>query len=207
MFKEIQAQLQSHQHLLAVSKLQPLEKVELLFQQGQIHFGENYIQEALEKIKLINNPHLKWHLIGSLQSNKVKFLQKNFEYIHAVDSMKIARLISENAQKINYVQKVFIQINISNEVTKSGFSIDEFEELWPQLASLAHLKIVGLMTMPPLQNEAEQNRQIFRKLKTLADKYHLKELSMGTSHDYKVALSEGSTWIRLGTILFGERTK
>lgn len=207
MLNKLKIQLQPHQHLLAVSKFQSAEKIRLLHQEGQIDFGENYIQEALEKIELLKDLDLKWHLIGPIQSNKIKFIKKNFEYIHSVDSLKTAQRINEHAQNISHVQKVFLQINVSGEATKSGFSIEDFQQSIPELLTLKNLKIHGLMTMPPLQNQPEQNRPLFQKLKILADQYNFSELSMGTSHDYLIALQEGATWVRLGTVLFGERAK
>jgi len=204
-FHTITQLLQNHQHLLAVSKYQSLEKIRALHSLGQINFGENYIQEALEKIEILQSENLQWHLIGSLQKNKVKFLKKNFAYIHSVDSLQLADLIARKASEISYQQKVFIQVNFSAEESKSGFSPDQFELVWPQLKELAGLEIVGLMTMPPLQNNPEENRLHFKSCFELGKKYALKEFSMGTSHDYQVALEEGATWIRVGTALFGER--
>lgn len=203
--QSIRLQLQKNQNLLAVSKLQPLEKIRKLYCEGQIHFGENYIQESLEKIESLKDLNIIWHLIGPIQKNKVKFLKNNFEYIHSVDSIELARLISKKAAEISWVQKIFLQINLSEEVSKSGFTETEVLNHWPELSQLPNLKIVGLMTMPPLQNEPEENRIYFKKCLTLGRKLNLSEFSMGTSHDYQVALSEGSSWIRLGTVLFGER--
>lgn len=203
--QSIRLQLQKNQNLLAVSKLQPLEKIRKLYSEGQIHFGENYIQESLEKIESLKDLNIIWHLIGPIQKNKVKFIKNNFEYIHSVDSIELARLISKKAAEISWVQKIFLQINLSEEVSKSGFTETEVLNHWPELSQLPNLKIVGLMTMPPLQNEPEENRIYFKKCLTLGRKLNLSEFSMGTSHDYQVALSEGSTWIRLGTVLFGER--
>jgi len=204
---KIQKNLKPHQHILAVSKLQLLNKILQLHQSGQIHFGENYIQEALKKIEQTQNLNIQWHLIGPIQKNKVKYLKNNFAYIHSVDSLELAELIANKAQQIQYTQKVFLQINLSNEVTKSGFSEEELAKNWPSLSKLSYLKIVGLMTMPPLQNKAEDNRVYFKKLYEIANKFNLSELSMGTSHDYEIALEEGATWIRIGTVLFGDREK
>lgn len=203
--QSIRLQLHKNQNLLAVSKLQPIEKIRHLYSEGQVHFGENYIQESLEKIENLKDLKIIWHLIGPIQKNKVKFLKNNFEYIHSVDSIELARLISKKSAEINWVQKIFLQINLSEEVSKSGFTETEVLSHWPELSQLSNLKIVGLMTMPPLQNESEENRIYFKKCLTLGHKLNLSEFSMGTSHDYQVALSEGSTWIRLGTVLFGER--
>lgn len=197
--------LQPHQKLLAVSKLQPTEKIEALYNEGQRDFAENYVQEALEKIEKLKHLSIQWHLIGPLQKNKVKFLKRNFAYVHSVDSLELAQKIAKAASEINYVQKVFIQLNLSGESSKSGYSLETFKQDWPNLKNLQGLQIVGLMTMPPLENNSEKNRAFFKQLKYIGTELHLHEYSMGTSQDYQVALQEGATWIRLGTILFGER--
>lgn len=207
MLNSIKKNLKPNQKILAVSKLQPADKIQKLYTEGQVDFGENYVQEALAKIEELKDLKINWHLIGPLQKNKIKYLKNHFAYIHSVNSLETAQIISAQAEKINYVQKVFIQVNISNESSKSGFTVEEFKAQWPELNGLKHIKVVGLMTMPPLQNEPEQNQPIFKALKDLASQFQLSELSMGTSHDYEIALKEGATWIRLGTILFGERTK
>ncbi len=207
MLNNLKKKLNSHQNILAVSKLQPIDKIQKLHAEGQTHFGENYVQEALGKIEQLKNFDIQWHLIGPLQKNKIKYLKNHFAYIQSVDSFKTAQMISDQAEKINYVQKIFLQLNLSNELSKSGFTLDEFEKTWPEISLLKYVKVVGLMTMPPLQNEPAQNQPIFKALKQLADRHGLAELSMGTSHDYEAALQEGATWIRLGTVLFGERTK
>ena len=204
---QIKVKLASGQNLLAVSKLQPLEKIRELASQGQKAFGENYIQEALEKIEALKDLNLEWHLIGPIQKNKVKYLKNNFAYLHAIDSLELAELVSKKAAEIGHVQNIFIQVNLANEATKAGFDELTVQQSWAQLTALTNVKIVGLMTMPPLQNEALANQEFFKKLKNLADRLKLKELSMGTSHDYEVALKEGATWIRIGTVLFGERQK
>lgn len=197
--------LSSGQKLLAVSKLQPVEKIRMLYNEGQRDFAENYIQEALEKITQLSELEINWHLIGPIQKNKVKFLKKNFAYIHSIDSFETAEKISTQAAEIRHIQNCFIQINLAGEASKSGFSREQFELSWPRLSELKGLKIVGLMTMPPLENEPEKNRAFFKELKYIGSKFNLHEFSMGTSHDYHIALEEGATWIRLGTMLFGER--
>jgi pyridoxal phosphate enzyme (YggS family) len=151
--------------------------------------------------------HLKinWHLIGPLQSNKVKFIGKKFSYLHSVASLSLAKKISEASEQISHCQKVFLQINLSGESSKSGLTRRELLESWPELSALSGLEIVGLMTMPPLESQPEKNRVFFKELKSLGNQLNLKEFSMGTSHDYQIALQEGATWIRLGTMLFGER--
>lgn len=203
----IRKNLQKNQNLLAVSKLQPVEKIIELHNKGQNHFGENYVQEALEKIEKLSNLKIHWHLIGPIQKNKVKYLKNNFEYIHSVDSFDLAELISKKSVEIGLVQKIFLQVNLSDEISKSGFTQIDLEKNWSALNQLAGITIVGLMTMPPLQNNPEENRIYFKRCTALGKKLNLKEFSMGTSHDYQIALSEGATWIRLGTTLFGERLK
>lgn len=200
-------QLLPNQNLLAVSKLQSAEKIKNLYLSGQRDFAENYIQEALEKINELKDLQIHWHLIGKVQKNKVKYLNRNFEYIHSVDSFELAKKISDQAINLNFLQKVFLQVNISKEESKSGFEENELLQKWDSLKELKGLSIVGLMTMPPLDNEPQNNQIYFKKIKKLADQLKLKELSMGTSHDYQIALKEGATWIRLGTMLFGERTQ
>lgn len=199
--------LRPEQNLLAVSKLQTAKKVKALHEEGQVDFGENYVQEALEKMEILKNLPLRWHLIGPLQKNKIKFLQKNFEYIHSVDSLELAQKISDNALSLKHCQKVFLQVNLSEEQSKAGFIEKTLPIHWPDLQKLSGIQIVGLMTMPPLTNKAEENRIFFKKLKKIGLQLNLNEFSMGTSQDYTVALEEGATWIRLGTILFGERIK
>lgn len=207
----IKAKLKPGQNLLAVSKLQPVEKIRELVLMGQNAFGENYIQEALEKIEALKDLNLEWHLIGPIQKNKVKYLKNHFAYLHAIDSLELAELVSKKASEIGHVQKVFIQVNLANEATKAGFDEATALAAWPKLTQLSNIKIVGLMTMPPLQNDAQDNQIHFKKLKAMAERLQQSgeplELSMGTSHDFEIALKEGATWIRIGTVLFGERQK
>jgi pyridoxal phosphate enzyme (YggS family) len=198
-------QLSPGQHLLAVSKLQSKDKIIKLYNEGQRDFGENYVQEALEKIEALKDLDIRWHLIGPLQKNKVKFLKKNFFCIHSVDSFDLALRISDAAQKLNHIQKIYVQVNLSGEDTKSGYSVNQLLQDWEKLTKLAGISIDGLMTMPPLENFPEKNRVFFKELKYIGSKLNINEYSMGTSHDYQIALQEGATWIRLGTMLFGER--
>lgn len=201
--------------VLAVSKFQSIEKIEELSRQGQIYFGENYVQEALDKISFskLKNLDLQWHLIGHLQKNKVKFLEQNFALIHSVDSFELAEKISARLAG-DQKQKVLLQINVSQESSKEGFTESELFNQWDEIAKLPQLEIHGLMTMPPLENTAERNRPYFIRLREILKELQIKnsssqhilsELSMGTSADYSVAAEEGSTWLRLGTMLFGER--
>lgn len=194
--------------IIAVSKLQSQEKIVALARLGFQNFGENYIQEALEKQEQLSHLNLRWHLIGPIQKNKSRKILRRFSLIHSIDSIEIAERInaqlSENSHG-SQKQDILLQVNLANEATKHGFDEQNLENALSKLTQLGRLNVIGLMTMPPLENEAEMNRQYFIKLRKLRDKLALKELSMGTSHDYQVALDEGATMIRLGTVLFGER--
>ena len=197
----------ANHHIIAVSKLQPVEKIVELYNQGYRHFGENYVQEALDKVEALKHLDITWHFIGSLQKNKIKFLQKNFKYVHSIESLEQIKALNQRNQAIDNVQKIFLQVNLADESTKSGWTESSLLTVWPQIAQFPNVKCVGLMTMPPLENEPEKNRGHFKKLVQLGKKLAVTEFSMGTSHDYKIALEEGATWVRLGTILFGERAK
>lgn len=200
--------------IIAVSKLQPLDKIERLFHEGQQLFGENYVQEALEKISaLAHLPEIKWHFIGHLQKNKVKQIVGRFDLIHSVDSLALAKVINHQCQLKNITQNILLQINVALEDSKGGFTTNEVRSAWGELNDLRNLKIQGLMTMPPLTEADLSVCHYFGELRLLLeelrlssrDPRELRELSMGTSQDYKLAVQEGATFVRLGTILFGER--
>lgn len=198
-----------HVKIIAVSKLQPIEKINQLIESGHLVFGENYVKEAIEKIDRIKNNKIEWHFIGSLQKNKVKQVVGAFDYIHSVDSIALAEKIQQIAGEKNIIQKILIQVNIANELSKTGVHISDLEELITEIKKLNHIRIVGLMTMPPLTENPESVRSYFRELRLLGEKFfsYPIEYSMGTSHDYEIAVGEGATMIRLGTILFGERPR
>lgn len=201
--------------ILAVSKLQTPEKIRQLYNEGQRLFGENYAQEALEKMELLEDlPDIEWHLIGHLQRNKAKLVIGKFHLIHSVDTLELAEALNKLALAKGIRQNVLIQVNLAMEETKSGFNKENLELAWPKLIELKGLKIMGLMTMPPLTEDGVEARPFFRELHELrarlrntTDPYvhPLTELSMGTSSDYMAAVAEGATILRLGTILFGER--
>lgn len=212
--KEVLAQV-GKTKVLAVSKLQPPEKIRALYTEGQRLFGENYVQEALEKMEILADlPDIEWHLIGHLQRNKAKLIIGKFHLIHSVDTLELAEVLNKLALEKGIRQNVLIQVNLAMEETKSGFNKENFDIAWPKLVQLQGLKIMGLMTMPPLTEDGVEARPFFRelhelraRLRTTTDPYlhPLTELSMGTSGDYMAAVAEGATIVRLGTILFGER--
>jgi pyridoxal phosphate enzyme (YggS family) len=209
--EKIRSQLPKSCEILAVSKMQSEEKIRALFAQGQRKFAENYFQEALQKQLDLKDLDIEWHFIGRLQKNKAKLVVGNFAVIHSVDSLALAQLLNEAAAKKQLQQKILLQINLAGEATKGGFTKENLLEQLPGIFSLPNLQVVGLMSMPPLAQNAEQSRPYFRELKeilvSLSNKHPLLHtLSMGTSSDYKVAAEEGSTLVRLGTILFGERS-
>lgn len=191
--------------LIAVSKTFNIEDIYPLVEFGHIHFGENRVQEALDKWTKIkeNNDSIKLHLIGKLQTNKVKFAVKIFDYIHTVDSIKLARKISSEENKLKKKIKLFIQVNIGLEEQKSGVAENNLKELIEECSRL-NLSVIGLMCIPPNDNNS---KIYFKKMRELSLKFSLSELSMGMSSDYIEAIEEGSTFVRIGSKIFGERTK
>jgi len=190
--------------IIAVSKTFSIEKIIPLIDYGHLDFGENKVQEAIEKwteIK-IQKENLNLHLIGRLQTNKVKFAVNLFNYIHSLDSLKLAKKIAEEEIKQSKKVKIFIQVNLENEIQKSGVLIDKLEELYRYALSL-NLNIIGLMCIPP---ESKNPEIYFKKLKLLNDKLGLKELSMGMSSDFIQAIENQSTYIRVGSSIFGDRS-
>ena len=176
-----------------------------LINHGQIHFGENKVQEALEKWTDIKKDfkHIQLHMIGKLQSNKVKFVVPLFDYIHSLDNLKLAEKISIEQKKIDKKLKVFIQINIGNEDQKSGINEDQLDEFYKRCVQDFNLDIIGLMCLPPKDEDA---KNYFLKMKNLAKKIEVNEISMGMSHDYLQAAKAGSTFLRIGSKIFGQRT-
>jgi len=193
--------------LVAVSKTHPAEILREAVEAGANIFGENKIQEAESKIEKIGRGRAEWHLIGHLQSNKARKAVKLFDWIHTLDSVELAeRLdrisIEENRSDLN----ILIQVDLAKEKTKSGVSIEDLPELIDYLNSREHLKLRGLMIIPPFFEDAEKVRPFFKKLREIRDNLLPDgELSMGMSHDFEIAVEEGATIVRVGTAIFGER--
>ncbi len=189
--------------IIAVSKTFSMDKIEPLLKHGHTHFGENKVQEAILKWSNIktNNKNFKLHLIGKLQTNKTKQAVKLFDYIHSLDSVKLAKEISKQQKIINKTPKLFIQINIGNEEQKSGINKNELVDFYNVCKEL-ELDIIGLMCLPPLGGDLDN---YFSEMKELNNKLNLKELSMGMSDDYLIALRYSSTFLRIGTKIFGVR--
>ena len=191
-------------NIVAVSKTFPIDKILPLLEYGHKHFGENKVQEALEKWEKIKLEYenISLHLIGGLQSNKVKIAVKIFDYIHSVDSEKLAAKISKESKKINKKIKIFIQLNLGKEVQKSGINIEKLDNFYLFCKNL-DLDVVGLMCIPPVDEDPEKH---FQQMQYYKDKLNLKELSMGMSSDYLKAVGYSSTFLRIGSNIFGQRT-
>ena len=190
--------------VIAVSKTFKLEKILPLIEYGHLDYGENKVQEAIEKwseIKL-KKQNIKLHLIGRLQTNKVKYAVKIFDYIHSVDSKKLAQKIADEQDKQNKKLKLFIQVNIGDEEQKSGIGVNQIEDLIIFSKKL-NLNIVGLMCIPPANGEPDK---YFKEIKLLNKKFNLSEISMGMSSDYLKAVENSSTYLRIGSSIFGQRS-
>ena len=192
-------------NIIAVSKTFPTSHILPLINHGHQHFGENKVQEAQEKWTSIKNdfPNLKLHLIGKLQTNKVKFVLPLFDYIHSLDSLKLAEKISLEQEKKNFKPKIFIQINLGKESQKSGIDEDNLENFHKRCVNEFNLNIIGIMCLPPFD---EDPIPFFKKMKKLSESLKLKEISMGMSNDYMNALKYKATYIRVGSKIFGNRS-
>jgi pyridoxal phosphate enzyme (YggS family) len=198
--------------LIAVSKVKPAEQIDAAFASGQRLFGESYVQEFRDKAPEVKSP-VEWHFLGGLQSNKVKYLRGKVAMIHSVDRFSLAEEISRQWQKINQPIKILLQVNIGAEEQKSGCAPAELATLLRRVAALPQLDVCGLMCLPPDFEDPEDVRPYFRRLRELAGQLrqlklpavNLRELSMGMSGDFEVAVEEGATLVRVGTAIFGER--
>jgi pyridoxal phosphate enzyme (YggS family) len=211
----IKKQLPDHCKLIAVTKTHPAEIIKEAYEAGHRIFGENKVQEMADKFELL--PHdIEWHLIGHLQTNKVKYMAAFVAMIHGVDSLKLLVEINKQAQKVNRVIPCLLQIHIASEETKFGFSHEEVLQVLssPELLTLNNISVKGLMGMATFTDNKEQVRTEFRSLKIFFEKLktsalpsqvQMQELSMGMSGDYQIAINEGSTMIRVGSAIFGQR--
>ena len=196
--------------LLAVSKTKPLSDVIAAYNHGQRHFGENYLQDALDKIGQCPHDDIEWHFIGAIQSNKTKTIAAQFDWVHTLDRDKVARLLSLHRPNHLPPLKVLIQVNISNETNKSGVALEQLDALVEQVSHLPNLLLCGLMCIPAAdQNDAVQ-REAFNKMAAARDLLShnypsIKQLSMGMSGDLRNAITCGSTIVRIGTDIFGSR--
>ncbi len=200
--------------LIAVSKKMSEERVRVAIESGAKILGENYIQEAREKIEALKEYDVSWHFIGHLQSNKAKYAVKIFDMIHTVDSVKLAKEIDKQAKKIDKIQEILIQINISEEDSKSGVSADNTIQIIKEISRFDNIRIKGLMGMPPYYDNPEMAKPYFTRMKEIKEMIEaekikgvlMDELSMGMTGDFEVAIQEGSTLVRIGTAIFGARS-
>tara|TARA_B100001250_G_C19738308_1_gene761864 strand:- start:672 stop:1340 length:669 start_codon:yes stop_codon:yes gene_type:complete len=197
-------QLKTVPEIIAVTKTFDLEKIEPLLNSGHIHYGENKVQEAEKKWSDVKkkNKEIQLHMIGKLQSNKAKKAVQIFDYIHSLDNEKLAIKINQSEKELDKKIKLFIQINLGEENQKSGISLNNIESFYSFCLKELSLNIIGLMCLPPINSDSNQ---YFEILKKTSEKLNLKDLSMGMSSDYENAILKGSTYLRLGTVIFGER--
>lgn len=198
--------------LIAVSKTKPVSMIEEAIACGQTVFGENKVQELCDKIPQLP-ANLEWHLIGHLQRNKVKYIVDKVALIHSVDTVRLAKQISQEAVKAGVTVQILLEVNVAREESKFGFMEEEVEEAVREIAAFPNIQIVGLMTIAPFVADPEENRIYFKKLHQLCvdinkkniDNIRMSELSMGMTGDYEVAIEEGATMVRVGTGIFGTR--
>ena len=195
--------------LIGASKSQTIEKIIVAYEEGIKNFGENYLQEAEEKISKLDQDII-WHFIGSIQSRKAKRIAEVFDWVHTIDSFKVAEKLNSSRPKSKGVLNACLQLNIDDEESKSGLKIEDLEEIIQKIEALENLKIRGLMVIPKPRDSKEEQRQVFRKVKEIYDSlirqgHNFDTLSMGMTSDYGVAIQEGATMIRIGTGIFGPR--
>lgn len=192
--------------LVAVSKVHPAAAIREAYAAGQRAFGENYVQELIHKsAQLRDCPELQWHYIGHLQRNKAKFVARVGAFVETVDSERVAVELDKHAAREGRHLPVMIQVNVAGEQRKSGCDVRELSRLVDHVRSCEHLSLRGLMTIPPLEDEAEASRPYFARLRELASRHELTGLSMGMSSDFEVAIEEGATIVRVGAAIFGPR--
>ena len=198
--------------LIAVSKTKPYTAIEEALPSGVLDYGENKVQELTEKYEILPKD-IRWHMIGHLQRNKVKYLVGKVELIHSVDSLRLANQIETEFAKKNEIASIIIEVNMANEESKFGITSETTEQLVREISKLDHVRIKGLMTIAPYTDNPETNREYFRNMKKLSvditekniDNVSMNVLSMGMTGDYQVAIEEGATMVRVGTGIFGER--
>lgn len=199
--------------LIAVSKTHPIDAVRAAADAGQLDFGENKVQEALQKIALSPDTRWRWHLIGHLQSNKARKAAVAVQSIHAIDSVDLLQRVDQAATAAGHSLEVLVQVDLALEETKHGAAVDEVPGIFAAAAGCQSARLVGLMLLPPLAENPEDARPWFARLRAVRDQLadsgvpasRLRELSMGMSHDFPVAIEEGATMVRVGTAIFGER--
>jgi PLP dependent protein len=213
LYQEKYARSDTPVQLIAVSKTHGAEMIKIAFAAGQRQFGENYLQEALEKIETLKTLPLVWHFIGPIQSNKTRAIAESFQWVHSVDRLKIAQRLNDQRPENLPPLNILLQVNINEESSKAGVTLDTLETLASEVNALPRLKLSGLMAIPTATNDSALQRQNFHSLKVARDKLLLSgftyctHLSMGMSNDFEAAIAEGASMIRIGTDIFGPRQK
>ena len=198
--------------LIAISKTKPIQDIVEAIASGQRDFGESYVQEAVEKIELIKNENITWHFVGPIQKNKTKLLAQYFDWVHSVDRLIIAERLNAQRPEILPPLQICIQVNIGNEISKSGMPIEHVLQLAKSIQQLSKIELRGLMAIPKATSDMMEQRNQFAQLRLLLERlnkhgFNLDTLSMGMSADMEAAIAEGSTIVRIGTAIFGERIK
>ena len=198
--------------LIAVSKTKPVEMLQEAYDLGTRVFGENKVQEIVDKYDALPND-ISWHMIGHLQRNKIKYIIDKVELIHSVDSVRLAEAIEKEASKHNLIANILMEVNVAKEDTKFGLMVEEVETVIEEISKFPHIRVKGLMTIAPFVENPEENREYFKRLRKLSvdidskkfDNVTMSILSMGMTNDYEIAIEEGATMVRVGTGLFGVR--
>ena len=206
-YLKIKNKIPSNVNILAVSKGFKSQEIKKIQNIGQNDFGESKVQEALEKQLILKDlKQINWHFIGRIQSNKIRKIVQNFKYIHSVDSFEKLQKISN----ISFEEKknlfIMLQIKLSDDPTKGGFSPELIKSKWKEIQELKNITLTGLMTINPRGLSSKENLELFKKCRSLADSFQLPDCSMGMSGDWEEAIDAGSTWLRLGSLIFGERS-
>ena len=206
-YLKIKNKIPSNVNILAVSKGFKSQEIKTIHNIGQNDFGESKFQEAFEKQMILKDlPQIKWHFIGRIQSNKIRKIVQNFKYIHSVDSLEKLQKISH----ISYEEKknplIMLQVKLSDDPTKGGFNPELLKLKWGEIKELKNITLTGLMTINPKGLSSKENSKLFKKCRSLADSLQLPDCSMGMSSDWQEAIDSGSTWLRLGSLIFGNRS-
>tara|TARA_B100000945_G_scaffold68933_1_gene52202 strand:+ start:462 stop:1100 length:639 start_codon:yes stop_codon:yes gene_type:complete len=206
-YLKIKNKIPSNVNLLAVSKGFKSQEIKIINNLGQNDFGESKFQEGFEKQVILKNlKEIKWHFIGRIQSNKIRKIVQNFQYIHSVDSYEKLEKISNISYEEMKIPSIMLQVKLSDDPTKGGFNPQLLMEMWKEIKEFKNVNIKGLMTINPKGLSSKENKELFKKCRSLADSLKLTDCSMGMSGDWEEAISAGSTWIRLGSIIFGDRS-
>ena len=206
-YLKIKNKIPSNVNILAVSKGFKSQEIKTIQDLGQNDFGESKFQEAFEKQSILKDlQQIKWHFIGRIQSNKIRKIVQNFKYIHSVDSLEKLQKISQVSCEEKKKPLIMLQVKLSNDPTKGGFDPELLILKWKEIQELKNINLTGLMTINPKGLDSKENLELFKKCRSLADLLHLSDCSMGMSGDWKEAVEAGSTWLRLGSLIFGNRS-